>query len=368
MFLTGTRADYGKMKALIQRCVDTEGLEAIVAVTGMHCLNAYGSTWLEVRHDFPDAFVFQNQNFEDSAATTLSKTASRMEDLLREHSPDLLVIHGDRVETLAAAATGILLNTRVGHIEGGEVSGTVDESIRHAVSKLSHAHFVSNESAAERLRKLGESPDTIFTIGSPELDLAFSSELPSLEEVKNYYGIPAGPHAILAFHPVATSPDVSTQQIQILLQGLRDSAFHVVVIEPNNDLGSREIRYALDSIRGLEGFSIFPSIRYERFLVLLRSALLVVGNSSMGVREAPNYGVPSIDVGSRQMNRAFGPTILHLEPRGPKDVRDAIEQALALPRLESRSFGDGKSAERFTNELLKESFWQKPIQKSLSDD
>ncbi len=368
LFLTGTRADYGKMKPLILKAASIEGVETSVAVTGMHSLSLYGSTWKEVKKDFPDIYLFHNQNIKDSSATILGKTVSRLEDLCQELAPDLLVVHGDRIETLAAAATGALMNIRVGHIEGGEVSGTVDESIRHAVSKLAHIHFVSNEVAAKRLRNMGEPPESIFVIGSPELDLADSPELPSLDEVKDYYGIPPGPHAVFAFHPVTTNADESANHARMVLQALKSVRQHVIAIEPNNDFGSEAIRSALENLRNTIGFSVFPSLRYERFLVLLKNASFVIGNSSMGVREAPHYGVPSIDVGSRQRNRATGPTILSITPTSPLDVTRAIMRALELPRTRSSLFGDGTSAEQFGSLLGNEAIWDIPLQKQLVDE
>ena len=368
LFLTGTRADYGKMKPLIRKAASLKGVEPTVAVTGMHCLGLYGSTWREVKKDFPDIHLFHNQNTEDSPATILGKTVSRLEDLCQEISPDLLVIHGDRIETLAAAATGALMNIRVGHIEGGEVSGTVDESLRHAVSKLAHIHFVSNDVAAKRLRNMGEPPESIFVIGSPELDLADSPDLPSLDEVKEYYGIPLGPHVVFAFHPVTTDTEESASHARLVIEALKSSHHHVIAIEPNNDFGSEAIRSTLDLIRDAPGFSVFPSLRYERFLVLLKNASFVIGNSSLGVREAPHYGVPSIDVGSRQRNRANGPTILHISPHSAHDVSAAILEALELPRTRSSLFGDGKSAERFGALLGSGVIWDIPLQKQLVDE
>lgn len=368
LFLTGTRADYGKLKPLIAKVRELEGFEAMVAVTGMHCLSEYGSTWREVHSDFPDSFVFYNQNFGDSAATVMSKTVARIEDLLREEKPDLLVVHGDRVETLAAATAGALLNVRVGHVEGGEVSGTVDESLRHAVTKLSHAHFVSNSQAKERLHKLGESAETVFAIGSPELDLASSESLPSLEDVKSYYGIPPEPHVVLAFHPVTTDAEESARQFRFVLDALDHTGTHVIAIEPNNDFGSEMIREEISRVKGNSLFSVFPSIRYERFLVIVKEAQFVIGNSSMGVREAPNYGVPSIDVGSRQMNRAQSSTIVHIEPKSREDVVEAINAVMGIEREPSREFGDGRSAERFGQVVSSEAFWKIPLQKHLSDD
>ena len=367
LFLTGTRADYGKIKPLIRVCMDIQDVEPVIAVTGMHCLGPYGLTWKEVEKDFSNPYVFHNQNTQDSGATVLSKTVARLEDLCAELSPDLLVAHGDRIETLAAAATGALMNVRVGHIEGGEVSGTIDESIRHAVSKLAHVHFVSNEEAAARLRSFGEPAESVFVIGSPELDLADSPDLPSLEDVKAHYGIPSSPHVIFAFHPVTTSTEESALHARYSLEALEHGGFHVVAIEPNNDFGSDLIRREIDRFRDNQSFSVFPSLRYERFLVLLRNAEFVIGNSSMGVREAPHYGVPSIDIGSRQMNRGKGPTIISVIPRSSREILRAIQKAQSSDRIRGSQFGDGRSADRFRAVVESGSIWEIGLQKHHVD-
>jgi UDP-N-acetylglucosamine 2-epimerase (hydrolysing) len=368
LFLTGTRADYGKLKPLIKVSHSVDQVDSRVAVTGMHALSSYGSTWREVSRDFPDAYIFLNQNDLDTPATILAKTVSRLEDLFREIEPDLLVVHGDRLEALAAAATGAFMNIRVGHIEGGEVSGTVDESIRHAVSKLAHVHFVSNAKAATRLHKLGETSETVFVIGSPELDVADSPDLPTLEETLAAYGIPDRDYAIFVFHPVTTDVERSARQADMTIHALQSKGLHTVIIEPNNDLGSDYIRQQLASVRENSRFSIFPSVRYERFLVLLRNAQFVIGNSSLGVREAPHYGVPSVNIGDRQLGRATAPTIVNVHPESPREVSDAIDLASTLPRIPSYEFGDGKSAERFADILASGAIWSIPIQKRFFDD
>jgi UDP-N-acetylglucosamine 2-epimerase (hydrolysing) len=156
-FVTATRADFGKLKPLMQKLQDDERFEVRLFVTGMHMLSRYGSTWNEVQETgFGNLYKFINQNSSDSMDHVLAKTVSGLADYVMEIAPDMLVIHGDRVEALAGAAVGAFNNILTSHIEGGEVSGTVDELIRHAVTKLSHVHFVANDIAKQRLLQLGE--------------------------------------------------------------------------------------------------------------------------------------------------------------------------------------------------------------------
>ncbi|WP_088322772.1 UDP-N-acetylglucosamine 2-epimerase [Polaribacter tangerinus] len=191
VFLTGTRADFGKIKSLIQVLENHSKFEPYIFATGMHLLDKYGKTVIEIQKcNFTNIHQFSNHTSENTMDLTLAKTIEGFSSYVSTLKPDLIVIHGDRVEALAGAIVGSLNNILVAHIEGGEVSGTIDELIRHSVSKMSHLHFVSNESAKNRILQLGELDSSVAVIGSPDVDIMFSDALPSLEEVKNYYEIP----------------------------------------------------------------------------------------------------------------------------------------------------------------------------------
>jgi len=184
-FLTGTRADFGKIKSLLQILEQHPNYEVFIFVTGMHLMELYGLTKLEVeRCGFKNVHTFSNHTSETTMDLTLAKTVNGFSGYIKEIEPDLIVVHGDRVEALAGALVGSLNNILVAHIEGGEVSGTIDELIRHATSKMSQVHFVSNTVAEKRLLQMGELPESIFVIGSPDVDIMFSESLPLLAEVK----------------------------------------------------------------------------------------------------------------------------------------------------------------------------------------
>ena len=206
LYVTGTRADYGKIKPLIRAAKDA-GFSCDVFTTGMHMLSLYGLTMLDVKRDF-EIYPYMNMEPNSPMDDVLASTISGLGKYVREFRPDLIVVHGDRVEALAGASVGALNNILVAHIEGGELSGTVDGIIRHAVSKLSHLHFVSNEDAAKRLSQMGES--AIYTIGSPDIDVMLG-ELPSLDVVKSHYEIPYDNYSILLFHPVTSELEIYGQ-------------------------------------------------------------------------------------------------------------------------------------------------------------
>ena len=184
VFLTGTRADFGKLKPLIDKVSNSQMFESFIFATGMHTLSKYGSTYNEIeKYDYHNIFVFMNQTHTTDADIILANTITGFSNFVKEISPDLIIIHGDRIEALAGAIVDSFNNILVAHVEGGELSGTIDESIRHTITKLSHLHFVANADAKRLILQLGESKNNIFVIGSPDIDIMKSNKLPSITEL-----------------------------------------------------------------------------------------------------------------------------------------------------------------------------------------
>ncbi len=367
LFLTGTRADFGKMKSLILAANAESSLNVTVFVTGMHMLSTYGNTVREVEKLGIDSlYTYINQRHSDAMDTILANTISGLGDFVAENRPDMIVIHGDRIEALAGAIVGALNNILVAHIEGGEVSGTIDESIRHSVSKLSHLHFVSNEDAKKRLIQMGEVPGQIYVIGSPDLDLMSCSELPSLESVKDYYDIPFQDYALFMYHPVTTDLHNLMDNFREVIAAIDESGENYIIIYPNNDHGSEVIIEEIDRLKNHPRICVFPSLRFEYFLVLLRHARFMIGNSSAGVREAPFYAVPSVNIGNRQQGRFHHDSILNVDEK-KADILKAIKKAPSLQCAASTNFGDGKSTQRFIHVLTSDAPWHVPLQKYFID-
>ena len=368
LFLTGTRADFGKIKSLISTLENNQEFEVFVFVTGMHLQKEYGYTLIEIeRCNFKNIHAFQNHTHETTMDLTLAKTIEGFSSYCKKTNPDLIVIHGDRVETLAGAIVGSLNNILVAHIEGGELSGAVDELIRHSVTKLSHIHFVSNEEAAKRLLQMGEIKSSIFTIGSPDIDIMFSENLPTEESVKEYYQIDFDQYAIVMFHPVTTEDKQMKQYADDFVASLLAVDEKFVVIFPNNDLGSKYIIDAYQKIANNKRFRIFPSLRFEYFLVLLKKAKFIIGNSSAGIREAPYYGIPVINIGTRQQNRTLNADIINVDYQKEniiKALHSVINHKISPT---ANDFGKGNSAELFLNWLLSSKIWEINHQKKFKN-
>jgi len=369
VFITGTRADYGKLKTLIRVVEATPGYEPYIYVTGMHMLKRYGYTAQEVLKDgYFNIYMNINQHVGDHMEVALANTVKGVSHYIHEIDPDLIVVHGDRLEALAGSIVGAFTNTLVAHVEGGELSGTIDDSIRHSISKMSHVHFVCNDEAFDRLHRMGESRENIYVIGSPDYDVMFNSKLPVIDDVLNYYEIPFKEYGIVLFHPVTTEAQHFSEYSRMLVEAVNRSGKNFIAVYPNNDEGSEYIIKAYEEFNS-DKVKVFPSLSFERFIVLLKNCSLMVGNSSAGIREAPCYGIPTINIGDRQNKRFKHKSILDVDYE-TDSLLLAIQKHWGLDYSDCRvnQFGSGDSAEKFISCLNEGSIWKTSIQKVAFDD
>jgi UDP-N-acetylglucosamine 2-epimerase (hydrolysing) len=368
IYLTGTRADFGKLKRLIELTSADSDFEVHIFATGMHMSSKYGRTVEEIqRCGYKNIYTYINMNADhvESMDVALANTIHGFSAFVKEIEPDLIVVHGDRPEALAGAIVGSMNNLLVAHVEGGELSGTVDELVRHAVTKMSHLHFVSHDEAKKRLLQLGELPQSVHAIGSPDIDIIFSPTLPPLEEAKRHYGISFDSYSVFMFHPVTTELGDLDSQCAEVFAALKESGKNFVAIYPNNDTGSDTILNALlSAAEGNPKFRIFPSLRFEYFLTILKNAEMLIGNSSSGIIEAPYMGLPVINIGTRQNGRCPNPSTLHVSP-ARSEILSAIRQADRSKIEPSKYYGDGKSGERFIRILKTPEFWNVNPQKQF---
>ena len=373
VFLSGTRADFGKLKSLMRISQDSKNFEVHLFVTGMHMNSLYGFTFDEiVKAGFKNIFTFINHTSNEFMDRTLAKTIEGFSQYIEQINPDLIVVHGDRLEALAGAIVGSLNNILVAHIEGGEVSGTIDELIRHSVSKMSHIHLVANNEAKKRLIQLGEFDKSIFILGSPDLDLMNENSLPDLIKVKEYYEIQFSEFSMAIFHPVTTEYGNINKYSKNFVDALIESQKNYILIYPNNDLGSKEILTEIKKLKSLDRFRIFPSLRFEYFLRLLKESEFIVGNSSVGIREAPYYSVPTIDIGSRQKNRAKHDTIFNCNYKKEIILQTInkvkkINKKRGIIEKEKFYFGEGGSDKLFLKLINSEEFWDIQHQKQFQE-
>jgi len=366
LFVTSTRADFGKLEPLAAAARDA-GHDVGFFVTGMHMLSRYGLTKLEVgRMSGVAVQEFLNQRAGDPQDMVLAKTVMGFSDFVAENAPDLIVVHGDRVEALACTLVAATNYIRSAHIEGGEVSGTIDEMFRHCNTKLASHHFVSSDTAARRVMALGEPREAIHVIGSPELDFHSGPSGVSLADVRARYDLPEDAYGICAFHPVTSQTDSMGDQARALFAALRESGRFFVVIAPNNDPGSQAIFSVLDELHPAQ-FRVLPSMRFAHFSELMKNAACMVGNSSAGVREAPFLGIPSLDIGTRQTARASAPSLFSADAFDKAAIAAFLTQKWGQSYARHTGFGSGGAAAQFVQVLADPSFWSQPLQKRFRD-
>ena len=357
LYLSGTRADFGLMQSTLQRLHATPGLQVQVAVTGTHLSPAHGHTIEEVRASglpvVAEIPVDVLTRTGASMALAIADVVRGMTDLLQRDRPDALLLLGDRGEMLAAAIAGLHVGVPVVHMHGGERSGTVDEPVRHAISKLASYHFVATEGARERLRQMGEADDRIFLTGAPGLDgldtLANASRGDSLRSL----GLPEQDFVLALFHPVVQQAGEAAQQTRALLQALDRLGLPVLWLEPNADAGSRGILAALDSEHLPAGSRRLSHLPRPQFVSAMRHCAVMAGNSSAGIIEAASFGTPVVNIGSRQHLREHGPNVLDV----PAEA-GAIEQGLRSQRAHGawpweNPWGDGRAGERIAQLLAR---------------
>ncbi len=367
VFVTATRADYGKLKTIIITSQKIKKFKAYVFVTGMHNMHEYGSTHEQLLKDkIKNITRFSNQKLGISHDKILSNTINGFSKFVKKVKPDLVMVHGDRIEPLGCAIVCCLNNIKIAHFEGGELSGTVDEIFRHSISKLCNIHFVTNRIAKKRLIQMGEINKNIFITGSPDVDQLLSKNLPSLKNARKKYGIQFENYAISIFHPVTTDIKKLKLNIRIFIKALKASKERFIMIYPNNDLGSDIILSELKKIKS-KNIKIFPSLRFEYYLSLLKNSKFIIGNSSSGIIEAPYYGIPTINVGDRQKNRAKLKSIFNSNYKF-KEILILIKKFSKRKSFKkSYFFGLGKSNRKVKDILLSNRIWKLTNQKHFKE-
>lgn len=361
--LTGTRAEYGLLRPLVQELMRRPGLEAGLLVTGTHLAREFGHTVDEIEADgLPIWERIECLMAGDTPAAVCRSMALAcvgVSDALARHRPDLLVLLGDRYELFAAAQAAMIHRVPIAHLHGGEgTEGLIDEAIRHAVTKLAHLHFVAAPPFRDRVVQLGEDPARVFTVGALGVDNAVS--LPRLGQaaLEADLGIPlAGPVFVVTYHPLTLAEGSGVESVHALTAALGHFAeASVVATFPNSDTFGRALVAPLqDFVDSRRGRAILvQSLGAKRYMSLLAlSGAVVVGNSSSGLIEAPSFGIPTVNIGPRQRGRVRAESVIDCEADA-QAIRRAIEKALspafrAVARGATNPYGDGRAARRIAD-------------------
>lgn len=310
--VTGSRADYGLQYFLIRALHESPDVTLQLIVTGSHLSDAFGRTVDQIRADgFPIAAEVPMIAADDSEWAMARSTGDGvigMSDAFKRLNPDLVVMPGDRFEILAAATAAMLMSIPIAHIHGGEVTeGAVDESIRHAVSKMSALHFVSAEPYRQRLIRMGEDPARVIVVGAPGLDHFTRTPLPPLDAVMSSVGLDASrPFLLVTYHPATRGDESPAEAVRQLFDALdRFPDYQLLITKANADAGGRVINAALERYAAARSgrAALVASLGTPRYLTAVTHAAALVGNSSSALIEAPAVNTPTVNIGPRQQGR-----------------------------------------------------------------
>ena len=334
---TGTRADWGLLSPIAQALNKRDDVDLKIIATNMHLSEEYGSTWKEIENDgLKIDWRVKMKSDADSRKDTvlaMSECMAGMAESLSALQPDLLVILGDRYEMLATASAALILRIPIAHIAGGAISqGAYDESIRHAITKMSHIHLTETERYRKRVIQLGENPEHVIYTGAIGVYNIMHTQYISREQLERELNLTLSDRLILAtFHPATLDEMPPQQQCKNLLAALdRHPDYQTIFTYPNNDSEGRIIIQLIESYRRRhpERVAVFPSLGMRRYLSMLHCATAVVGNSSSGIVEVPSIGIPTLDIGIRQMGRTAAPSVLHCGV-SEEEIVDGLETVLS---------------------------------------
>jgi UDP-hydrolysing UDP-N-acetyl-D-glucosamine 2-epimerase len=355
------RPSYSRIRTALQAIRDHDDLELQLVVAASALLDRYGNAIQAIERDgFPIAarvyMVLEGENLVTSAKSTglgLVELATVFDNL----KPDAVVTIADRYETLANAVAASYMNIPVVHVQGGEVTGSIDEKVRHAVTKLANLHLVSTKMAAERVRRLGEEPDAIIVTGCPSIDIAAEvAARPELDfdPFERYGGVGpranlSGGYLVVMQHPVTTEYDEARAQVDETLYAVRDLQLPVLWFWPNADAGSDGTSKGIRVFREKEdpqNFHLFRNMFPEDFLRLLHGASAIVGNSSVAIRECSYLGVPAVNIGTRQLGRERGQNVIDVDHHR-RDIAEAIQTHIRRGKApRDLLYGDGQAGSR----------------------
>lgn len=361
--LTATRAEYGLLRPIIEKLLHVPEFNVLTVVTGAHLSTEFGLTFHEIEHDGllidEKIEILLSSDTPAAISKSMGLALFGFADYFARVQPDLLLVLGDRYETLAVCCAAMNQKVPIAHLYGGETTeGAVDEAIRHAITKLSYLHFTSTEVYRRRIIQLGESPDRVFTVGAIGIENIISQPLLSKNELSASIQFPLDkPFAVVTFHPATLDNDNVASQVDAVLSACQhhpEMAF--IFTMANADANGRIINQMIDTyVQDHDHAIAFTSLGLRRYLSALKHCDLVIGNSSSGLLEAPSFGVPTINIGDRQKGRLQASSIINCQPE-TKAIEQAMQTALSAPfktqaRQTINPYGDGQTSDKIVTRI-----------------
>ena len=376
LYISGTRADYGLMKNCLLKIDNSPNLDLEIAVCGMHLMDEFGSSINEIKEDgfkinIIDVVFKKDDKF--SMAEFIGEFIVNLSEKIKDIKPDIILILGDRAEMLGGAIVGTYLNIPVAHLHGGEISSTVDEYARHAITKLSNIHLAASELSKERIISMGENPKDVFFVGAPGLDEVLEKNLISSKIIAKKYDLNLSKPLIIAVqHPVSLESDKSKEQILETLKVINNLKYQTIMIYPNADAGGRAMIETIKKYKDenkMDFLKTFKNIEHDEFLSLMNIADVMIGNSSSGIFEALYFNLPVINIGSRQDGREQGDNVINtgyeasqIEKSINKVMNDDFKDKI---KYSKKPYGDGNASEKIVEILSSVELNEELLKKQL---
>ena len=375
LIITERRADFSRFKPIIKIIRKEKNLDYQLIVTGLHLVKEYGYTIKEIQSEkFKISYkfnMFDKKYFKNNDGaemiSALGNTFKILPQIVKKTKPDLILSGFDIAANFALSVTGAHMNIPVAHIQGGEVSGTIDESIRHGMSKFSNIHFTANKETKKRLIKMGEEKKNIYSVGCPSIDALFSEKNISKKNILKKFRINLDkPFIVVIQHPVTSEIEKSSIQMKKTLEAISKIKHQHLIIFPNNDAGSKNILKMIVK----SNLNYTKTLSLREYKTLLSHKMLLVGNSSSGIHETASFNVPVVNIGSRQEGRMKPKNIINVK-HDYKQIVNAIKKGMSIKfnkKIQSikNPYGDGKSAERIIKIIKKIDLTNFNTQKKLT--
>lgn len=360
---SSTRAEYGILKPLILKMKQTEEWETQVVLTGAHLVEKFGNTYQEAEEDGIEIFekipINVDGNTDYDISLIMANALTGFGRYFHKEKLDLLIVLGDRTEIMAITAAAVNAHIPVAHLHGGELTqGLVDDSMRHAITKMSYLHFASTEEYRRRIIQMGEEPERVFHVGALGVENILKEKLMGREQLGKNVGFPSEKnYAVVTFHPVTLEPGTAETQIKELFLAMksREDIFYLIT-KSNADEGGEVINKFMErEADKYPNMKLVSSLGMKRYLSAVKYARFVMGNSSSGIIEVPSLGVPTINIGDRQKGRIMAESIISCEPEC-QSVQNAMERAMHMVCSTYKSpYGDGNTSEQIIR-ILKDFF------------
>jgi GDP/UDP-N,N'-diacetylbacillosamine 2-epimerase (hydrolysing) len=373
LYISGTRADFGLMRTVLKRINESLGLKLEIIVTGMHLMPEFGNSVHEIIadgftiHKLP---VVHEEDTRESMAAFVGRLVVSLTKKVKEIRPDLILLLGDRGEMLAGAIVGNYLGVTVAHIHGGEITSTVDEPVRHAITKLAHLHLPATKKSARRIIHMGEDPARVHVVGAPGLEPILSGSFTLKDELIRKYRIrPDQPLVLVVQHPVSAEIADAAKQMRATLAAVAGLHHQTLVVYPNADAGGRQMIGVIGEFcRKNPLLQAHKNLPHDDYLGLLKIASVLVGNSSSGIIEAPSFHIPVVNIGTRQDGRERTGNVIetsYSEREISAAIRNALSDLAFLKRVRRyrNPYGSGDSSKKIVEVLRHMDFEKTAIQK-----